>query len=134
MTNICTIPSTDPLRDLKNAANSLRRHFINKLELLTTDSRARSGLSSGAAGLDLVFIFDSSASVGEENFKKGIEFAKTIITEFGVSNSTSGTRVAVVVFSTTAEVIFNLKSKRIFDQAAAINRLSMYNVSKLKIV
>lgn len=115
---------SDPLRDLKRAANNLRRHFINKFELLTTDSRARAGLSSGAAGLDLVFVFDSSASVGQENFKKGIEFARTIISEFGVSNSTSGTRVAVVVFSSTAEVIYNLQTKRIVDQKAAINTLS----------
>nr|AND61521.1 factor B1 protein [Exaiptasia diaphana] len=113
----------DPLRDLRKAANSLRRHFINKYELLTTDSRARAGLSSGAAGLDLVFVFDSSASVGQDNFKKGIEFARTIISEFGVSNSTSGTRVAVVVFSSTAEVIYNLQTKKIVDQKAAINTL-----------
>ncbi|XP_031565766.1 complement factor B-like [Actinia tenebrosa] len=114
----------DPLRDLKNAANGLRRHFVNKLELLTTDSRARSGLSSGAAGLDLVFVFDSSASVGSINFRKGIEFARTIIEEFGISTSPTGTRVAVVVFSNEARVIFNLKSNRIVDKDIAIITLA----------
>nr|BAH22727.1 complement factor B precursor [Nematostella vectensis] len=113
----------DPLADLRRAADGLRMHFINKLELLTTDSRVRSGLSSGAAGLDLVFVFDSSASVGEDNFRKGIQFARTIIDEFGISATPSGTRVAVIVFSDAAQVIFNLKSNRIVDKEEAVRRL-----------
>ena len=100
----------DPLESLQMVASNLRRHFINKLSRQTSDSLGRAGLSSGAGGLDLVFAFDSSASVGLENFKKGIDFAKTIIDEFGVSKSETGTRVAVVVFSSKAEVVFNLKT------------------------
>ena len=84
---------------------------------------ARAGLSAGASGLDLVFVFDSSASVGKANFQKGIAFAKTIIDEFGISNSTSGTRVAVVTFSSTAKIIFNLKTNAMLNKDEAIEVL-----------
>jgi Mg-chelatase subunit ChlD len=70
-----------------------------------------------------VFVFDSSASVGSTNFRKGVEFARTIIEEFGVSASPTGTRVAVIVFSNAAQVIFNLQSNRIVDKDIAITTL-----------
>ncbi|CAH3017095.1 unnamed protein product [Porites evermanni] len=113
----------DPLRGLQRVAESLRRHFIDKLSWSTSDSFARSGLSSGAEGLDLVFVFDSSASVGKANFKKGIAFAKTIIDEFGISSSPSGTRVAVVIFSSTARVVFNLQTNAMPNKDRAIEVL-----------
>lgn len=117
----------DPLRGLKRVADSLREHFIDKLSWTTTDSLARAGLSSGAGGLDLVFVFDSSATVGSANFKKGVEFAKTIIDEFGISASPMGTRVAVVTFSSTAKVVFNLQTNAMADKAEAIRTLGMSN-------
>jgi len=106
---------------------SLRRHFIDKLSWKTSDSLARAGLSSGADGLDLVFVFDSSASVGKANFKKGIAFAKTIIDEFGISASPTGTRVAVVTFSSTAKVIFNLQTNAMPNKEVAIATLENLN-------
>ena len=108
---------------LEKVAESLRKHFIDKLSWTTTDSLARAGLSSGAGGLDLVFVFDSSASVGNKNFQKGIAFAKTIIDEFGISSSSMGTRVAVVTFSSTAKVIFNLKTNAMPNKNEAIATL-----------
>lgn len=108
-----TVPACrkhDSLESLQRVAMNLRKHFIDKLSWNTSDSLARAGLSSGAGGLDLVFVFDSSGSVGRENFKKGIAFAKTIIDEFGISKSKTGTRVAIVTYSSTAKVIFNLKT------------------------
>ena len=90
---------------------------------MTTDSRARAGLSSGAAGLDLVFIFDSSASVGTHNFRKGIDFAKMILDEFGISDSPTGTRVAVVVFSSDAQVVYNLQTNRMPSKEQGIQKL-----------
>lgn len=113
----------DPLQGLKRVADRLREHFIDKLSWMTTDSLARAGLSSGAGGLDLVFVFDSSASVGNTNFKKGITFAKTIIDEFGISTSPMGTRVAVVTFSSTAKVIFNLQTNAMANKTEAIKTL-----------
>ena len=70
-----------------------------------------------------MFVLDSSASVGKANFKKGIAFAKTIIDEFGISASPTGTRVAVVTFSSTAEVIFNLKTNAMPNKQDAIATL-----------
>lgn len=122
-----TCEKIDPLRSLKKVAENLRKHFIDKLSWTTTDSLARAGLSSGAGGLDLVFVFDSSASVGKKNFKKGIAFAKTIIDEFGISNSSMGTRVAVVTFSSTAKVIFNLKTNAMPNKNEAIATLENLN-------
>ncbi|XP_078357588.1 complement C2-like [Oculina patagonica] len=122
-----TCRKIDPLKSLKRVAESLREHFIDKLSWMTTDSLARAGLSSGAGGLDLVFVFDSSASVGDTNFKKGIAFAKTIIDEFGISNSSTGTRVAVVTFSSTAKVIFNLKTNAMPSKKEAIATLENLN-------
>lgn len=119
----------DPLKSLQRVAESLRQHFVDKLSWMTSDSLARAGLSSGAGGLDLVFVFDSSASVGETNFKKGIAFAKTIIDEFGVSKSKTGTRVAVVRFSSTAEVIFNLKTNAMPNKQQGIQTLGKFSVS-----
>ena len=70
-----------------------------------------------------MFVFDSSASVGKANFKKGIAFAKTIIDEFGISSSPSGTRVAVVIFSSTARVVFNLQTNAMPNKDRAIEVL-----------
>lgn len=70
-----------------------------------------------------MFVFDSSASVGNKNFQKGIAFAKTIIDEFGISSSSMGTRVAVVTFSSTAKVIFNLKTNAMPNKDEAIATL-----------
>ena len=70
-----------------------------------------------------MFVFDSSASVGKANFKKGIAFAKTIIDEFGISSSPSGTRVAVVIFSSTARVVFNRQTNAMPNKDRAIEVL-----------
>ena len=37
-------------------------------------------------GLDLVFAFDKSSSVGRINFQKGLNFTKALINEFGVDH------------------------------------------------
>lgn len=113
----------DPLQELKDVAENLRKNFVNKFGLVTTDSRARAGISSGAAGLDFVFVVDSSASVGRKNFKRGIEFIKTIIDEYGVSSKPQGTRVAIVTFSSQATVRFNLKTKVMKDKHQAMKEL-----------
>ena len=75
-----------------------------------------------------MFVFDSSASVGKANFKKGIAFAKTIIDEFGISSSPSGTRVAVVIFSSTARVVFNLQTNAMPNKDRAIEVLGKFFV------
>ena len=105
----------DPAMELKEVADNLRKNLVNKFGLVTVDSRARAGISSGASGLDFVFVLDSSASVGKTNFKRGIEFVQTIIGEYGVSTEPQGTRVAIVTFNAAATVNFNLATNVMND-------------------
>lgn len=113
----------DPAQALKDVADNLKKNLVNKFNLVTIDSRARSGIVSGASGLDFVFVLDSSASVGQTNFKRGVEFVRTIINEFGVSTQPQGTRVAIVTFNSQAQVNFNLKTKVIKDKDQALKEL-----------
>lgn len=52
--------------------------------------------------LELVFLVDSSASVGAENFFNEIKFVKKLLADFAVSYNQ--TRVAVVTFSSKNKV------------------------------
>lgn len=97
--------------------------MVNKFGLVTVDSRARSGISSGASGLDFIFVLDSSASVGKTNFRRGIEFVQTIIQEYGVSTKPQGTRVAIVTFNAAATVRFNLATKVMNNTNQAMKEL-----------
>ena len=51
---------------------------------------------------ELVFLVDSSASVGAENFFKELEFVKKLLADFTVDRNT--TRVCVVTFSLRSRV------------------------------
>lgn len=113
----------DPALELKEVADSLRKNLVNKFGLVTVDSRARAGISSGASGLDFVFVLDSSASVGKTNFRRGIEFVQTIIKEYGVSTKPQGTRVAIVTFNAVAEIRFNLATNVMNDTDQALREL-----------
>ena len=52
---------------------------------------------------DLVFLVDSSASVGAENFYNEIKFIRKLLADFTVSYNT--TRVVVVTYSSVNQVI-----------------------------
>jgi Mg-chelatase subunit ChlD len=97
--------------------------MVNKFGLVTVDSRARAGISSGASGLEFVFVLDSSASVGKTNFKRGIQFVQTIIREYGVSTEPQGTRVAIVTFNAAATVKFNLATNVMNDTNQTMREL-----------
>ena len=58
--------------------------------------------------LDLVFIIDSSASIGSSNFNSLKQAIENIITPLTISRT--GTRVAVVQFSTDVSLLFNLNA------------------------
>lgn len=109
--------------ELKEVADNLRKNLVNKFSLVTVDSRARAGISSGAAGLDFVFILDSSASVGKTNFKRGIQFVQTIIRQYGVTTKPQGTRVAIVTFNAAAEIRFNLATNVMNNTNQAMKEL-----------
>ncbi|XP_072016605.1 complement factor B-like [Amphiura filiformis] len=105
-------PVCKPPKTLNDIAGDIRRDFIDKFELYTDSSKGRSAmgrLSRGnSVGLDLVFAFDKSSSVGRRNFQKGLNFTKNLIEEFGVDHENhGGTRIAVVSFANDAEIEFN---------------------------
>ena len=56
---------------------------------------------------DLAFIIDSSGSVGEDNFLEAKNFIWAVARNFDISNS--NTRLAILRFSTRANVIFDFK-------------------------
>ena len=66
--------------------------------------------------IDLVFVLDQSGSIGEPNFKRMLNFVRTLI---GVLELTAGTaRVGVVIFGDDAEVYFPLNRYELGEEAA----------------
>lgn len=62
--------------------------------------------------IDLVFLVDSSSSVGKMNFLSEIKFVKKVLADFTVSYN--HTRVAVVSFSSAGKVVSEKKAKKYF--------------------
>ena len=60
-------------------------------------------LRTGSGEADLVFLVDSSASVGAENFYNEIKFIRKLLADFTVSHNT--TRVVVITYSSVNQVI-----------------------------
>ena len=59
--------------------------------------------------MDVVFLIDSSSSVGKQNFKSEIQFLKKMLADFDVS--LNYTRVAIVTFSSQAKIVSLLERK-----------------------
>lgn len=53
--------------------------------------------------IDMVFLVDSSSSVGKENFANEISFVKRLLTDFNVSFNY--TRVALISFSSRSKIV-----------------------------
>ena len=53
--------------------------------------------------VDLVFLVDSSASVGADNFYNEIKFIRKLLADFTVSHNT--TRVVVITYSSVSQVM-----------------------------
>lgn len=60
----------------------------------------------GSALVDLVFVVDSSVSVGKDDFKRGIEFVKDLVNLFSISKS--ATRVGLITFNSYPTTPFKL--------------------------
>lgn len=58
---------------------------------------------------DIVFVVDSSGSIGLENFQKVKQFIKDVIMTFDVG--LNRTRVALIEYSTLAHIEFKLNEK-----------------------
>ena len=59
-------------------------------------------------GLDIVFVLDASGSIGANNFRSMIDTVVNIVNSLTIGPNK--TRVAVVRFSTTASLLFNLNT------------------------
>ena len=70
--------------------------------------------------VDLVFVVDSSGSVGAENFDHVLSFINAIINKFNVGKN--GVRIALTRFSSIGESIFNLNTD--FNKASIQNRVN----------
>ena len=57
--------------------------------------------------MDIVIVLDTSGSVGEDNFGKVLDFAKSLINTVSIENG--NIRVGVIQFATEVTPIFNLK-------------------------
>ena len=55
---------------------------------------------------DVVFVIDSSGSIGSNNFRKVKNFVKNVVGSFDISNNT--VRVGLVQFSSSSVVEFDL--------------------------
>ncbi|KAI8496669.1 carbohydrate binding [Branchiostoma belcheri] len=102
----CQAPQT-----LQEVAGSLKEDFVDRIKAFTNSSRGRSSLgrlSRGSAGLDLVFALDTSSSIDTVDFNRAIQFTRSIINEFGVTNREGGTQVALVTFGSEAQLEWNL--------------------------
>ena len=66
-------------------------------------------LKKGHKKIDLVFLIDSSSSVGKMNFHSEIRFVKKVLADFTVSYN--NTRVAIVSFSSAGKVVSEKEEK-----------------------
>lgn len=62
----------------------------------------------GLARVDLVFVIDSSTSVGEENFRKQINFVKQLLSNSDIDSG--AVRAGALIYSTGVEVQFQLNA------------------------
>lgn len=80
-------------------------------------------LKSKHKRLDIVFLIDSSSSVGKVNFESEIKFVKKLLSDFPVSYEY--TRVAIVTFSSQAKIIRHVdqisKPSQINDKCLLLN-------------
>lgn len=80
-------------------------------------------LKSKHKRLDIVFLIDSSSSVGKANFESEIKFVKKLLSDFPVSYEY--TRVAIVTFSSQAKIIRHVdqisKPSQLNDKCMLLN-------------
>ena len=60
------------------------------------------------SGLDMVFVLDSSGSIGDINFERMKEFVKEVLVDFEIG--ADKTRVGVIQFANSADIVIELGS------------------------
>lgn len=94
---------------LKGASNESRRPLTNvtaqtKVEILSkTFKKSVQKIKHKNKRMDIVFLIDSSSSVGKNNFHSELKFVKKFLSDFNVSFN--HTRVAIVTFSSQGKIV-----------------------------
>uniref|UniRef100_A0A1W7RA24 C3/C5 convertase n=1 Tax=Hadrurus spadix TaxID=141984 RepID=A0A1W7RA24_9SCOR len=118
----------DKYEPLKSMATRFKHHVIDEVGSYSSNSHGRSiGSDIKEKGLELLLLIDRSSSIDPVDFKKGINFVKVLIDEFGVDNSidaeSTGTRIAVITFGDTAKLVIKPNDASIKTKHDAYGRL-----------
>lgn len=97
------IPGTVAIDDLKTVANN--SEIVRTVELLRRKIQSMQENKKN----DLVFLIDSSHSVGNANFRSEVKFVRKMLNGFKVTYNF--TRVAVVPFSSSKKVVCSNRLK-----------------------
>lgn len=88
-------------KKLKFNKESLENSIIkSKVDVLGEIFKQNIDIFKTSGKLDLIFLIDSSSSVGESNFKSELKFVKKLLSDVTVDYD--HTRVAIITFSSTA--------------------------------
>lgn len=90
---------------IKSRINKLENSVIkSKIDVISSVfKKSTNRLKSKNKKIDVVFLIDSSSSVGKNNFMSEIKFVKKLLSDFTVSFN--NTRVAIVTFSSQGRVV-----------------------------
>lgn len=90
---------------IKSRINKLENSVIkSKIDVISgVFKKSTNRLKSKNKKIDVVFLIDSSSSVGKNNFMSEIKFVKKLLSDFTVSFN--DTRVAIVTFSSQGRVV-----------------------------
>lgn len=88
---------------LKSNYNYSNGNFKSKVDVLGKLFKNNIDVFKAYRQLDLIFLIDSSSSVGENNFKSEIKFVKKLLSDVTVDYN--HTRIAIVVFSSKNYVV-----------------------------
>lgn len=96
---------------IKSKLNKLENSVIkSKIDVISgVFKKSTNRLKSKNKKIDVVFLIDSSSSVGKNNFMSEIKFVKKLLSDFTVSFN--NTRVAIVTFSSQGRVVSKKKTK-----------------------
>ncbi len=83
-----------------------------------------------AKKLEIIFLIDSSSSVGKENFQDELSFVKRLLSDFNVSYNY--TRIAIITFSSAGKILVHVN--QISDPQMENDKCTLMNFQIPKIV
>jgi uncharacterized protein YegL len=99
-------------RDIPGQGIFWERHYRPAGDVNYFVNRANS-LEQGCTsnyGSDIIFVLDSSGSVGQSNFEKMKKFVSDVVRSFDIGTGQAQTMVGVIKYSTSVYTEFNLKN------------------------